>query len=377
METADEQVIQLREDEQEPDGEVFLGEEPSTELFTSDAPAEDDGTVREEFIGTIDVAAASLPQAADAIAQAVRDLDAERAGDAAKPEYQPSIPGILPPFDWRSAQLTTESLETNVAEAEDAWDAAKEEAASCKKTFDKTVEQLRAHIQSTHRARVDAEYQHGKGTGPIAAVPDPETVKAAASCWTEQKTGRPCSICRNLLSAPTNSETAQHVAAAAAVDANAGTLDAAGMAASIGAVTGVVVTADDLAAWTADDFKTVALYLEVYTASPFGVPADRPAILGRPHEAGEDGITCRICGASLPVPADQDGFVAGLLIGLDCAGEAAEPAPKATPRHRKPADRQKAKQARGSKDHAAEQKAEGTKKAASEKSKKKTAGKKR
>lgn len=319
-------------------------------------------------------------KAEDAISQAAERLDQERAGDAARPLHQPSIPGILPAFDWRRAQLTTESLEETVAACERTWDEAKKDAADAKKEFDDAVDTLRAHIQAMHRARIDAEYQHGKDHGPIAPLPDGAPA-AKGPCWTEQKTGRPCSICRSAIAAPTNGDTTQHVAAAAAIDANAGTLDAAGLAASIGAVTGIVVHAESLATWTPQDVKAVAQYLErvaLVASSESGdtTTIEKPSVFGRPHEVGEMGGGCRVCGALMhqfAVAVGQpDGFALGQLVGLDCPGEpeaAAAPARQAKPRHAKPADRQKAKQAKGTKDHAAEQKVEGAQKAAAEKKK--------
>lgn len=368
MET-EEREIQLREDEQEPDGEVFLGdvhEEPAMGAAAAAELGED-----------VEMDVNDLPTAPEAFAQAISELDAERAGDAARPQYQPSLPGVLPPFNWRGAQLRTEALEAEIASTEKAWDEAKKVATECKKEFDDAVEQLRTHIQETHRARVDAEYQH-RGDGPIAPVPDMADVSpgAKAPCWTELKTGRPCSICRNLIAPPTNGDTARHVAAAAAVDANAGQIDAFGMAASITAVTGIVVPAEDLSLWTREDFKVVAQYLERVSAVAAREDGDmntveRPALLGRPHEVGMVGGGCRVCGAlmyQLAVAVGQpDGFAPGQLVGIDCPGDleaAAEPAPLPKPRHTKLADRQKAKQAKGTKDHGAEQRAEGKKRTA-------------
>lgn len=355
-------------DEPIDDGEVFLGDGPEGVHGT--------GTV-EETITDAEPASNALP-VAEALAQAAELLDADRAGEAAKPLYQPPIPGIHPPFDWRSAQLRTEALETSAASAESAWDDAKQEASDRKKDYDSAIEALRKHIQETHIARVEAEYQH-RGDSPIAPVPG-HAAERPGACITEITTGKPCPICRNITVAPDDNGTTPHLAAAILALALEETLGAETMAEAIEEITRVIIPVEDLKAWTPADYKVVARYLKDVAGENHEGIASRPVplILGRPHEVGEIAGGCRVCGALLQQLAElegyNNGFPIGTRVGTDCAGEpvnAAEPTRVTKPRHAKTTDRQKAKQASGATDHAAEQKADGKKRTAKAKKGKK------
>lgn len=360
MDTIEEREIQLHGDEQdEAEGEVFLG----------DVPAEESAAAVDETPAD----SSALP-ATEAIAQAAAELDAERAGDAAKPQYQPSIPGILPPFDWRRAQLTTESLEENVASAERVWESLKKQTASAKGEFDDAVESLRNHIQETHRLRVDTEFQVGRTVDADGAT------VIASSCLYEKTTWKPCRICRapNVNMAGVQPETVRHIAIAActATFSEAGA-DAAELREALYQVTGIAIEHATVVAWTLENQREIGAWLERWTGAqdanedPRGLA--RPVVIGHPHEAGladevnADQQACRVCGGRLAVFRDGVGtWPAGQLVGTDCPGEPAaeaEPTRVSKPRHAKKADRQKAKQASG--DHAAEQVAEGKKKTTS------------
>lgn len=280
--------------------------------------------------------------------------DADRAGNAARPVYQPSIPGLHPPFDFRRALMQTESLERNVAAAEDAWDQAKEEASSCKKTFDAAVEQLRKHIQSMHHARVDAEYQARRADTEATSEASP-AARQATPCLYERTTGKPCPICTRASEAlpSARSEATAHVAHAISVGAIDQAIAADDMVAALRAVLGLVVPVEQLVPWAPDDYKAVGAYLQAFALALEGdadtSKLERPAALGRAHQSTDDS-RCRVCGAlmyQVAVAAGMpDGFPAGQLVGIDCAGEPEnEPARPPKPRHAKKTDRQRAKQA--------------------------------
>lgn len=356
MDVQEEPVIQLHGDEQE-GGEVFLGEVP--EQTVEEMAAHVAESV--ESIELIMPAPEGIP-AAEAFAQAAQELDADKAGDAAKPQYQPSIPGILPAFDWRRAQLLTESLEETVASAERVWEALKKQTAGAKSDFDDAVESLRTHIQQTHRARVDAEFQTSR-TDSTA----PADVVDASACAFERTTGKPCPICRNPREGliPADNTTSAHVAGAAVNSQASDQLEASGLRAVIRELSGVELQEDTVRGWSAVERAQVLAFLEL--------PLDsvRPPQLGTPHEAAEPAGSkqaCRICGAPMPfLPEDEKTWPIGQHVGIDCPGEPgseAEPTRITKPRHagkvRKP-----------SADHGAEQKAEGTKKAAKGKGRKK------
>lgn len=354
MET-DEQVIQLRADEEESDGEVFLGDVPGDELPA--VGGEDAGGA------DLEVDAASLPPVADAFAEAINALDAEKAGDAARPQYQPSIPGILPPFDWRRAQLTTESLEETVASCERTWDAAKKEATEAKKEFDEAVDTLRAHIQAMHRQRVDSEYQDRKPDAQTA----PEDVVQAVGCAFERATGKPCPICRNPREGltPADNTIPAHVAASAVLSQANDQLEASGLRAVIRELAGVELQEDTVRGWSAVERAQVLQHLEL------PIDTERPPHLGIPHEAAEPAGSkqaCRICGAPMPfLPEDDKTWPIGQKVGADCQGDPAadaEPTRTVKPRHAKKTDRQKAKAKAAGTDVAADQVAEGKKKTA-------------
>lgn len=280
--------------------------------------------------------------AAEAFAKAGQELEADLAGDAARPVYQPSIPGIHPPFDWRRAQLTTESLETNVASAERLWESAKKTAAACKSDFDDAVSALREHIQETHRARVDAEFQARRP----ASEPAPAGEVDVEACAFERETGKPCPICRNPVAGirPADNTILGHVAAAAVTLQANDQLEAAGLRRVILALAGVELLEETVRGWSAVERAQVLRYLE----AP-GV-VKRPEILGTAHEAADPSgqkQACRICGAPMPfLPDDTKTWPIGQKVGTDCPGEPGiEPARPPTKRHAKTADASKAKQA--------------------------------
>lgn len=309
--------------------------------------------------------------AADAISKAAEQLDAEKAGHAARPMYQPPLPGTHPPFDWRTAQLRTEHLEAQAAGAESAWDEAKEEASARKKDYDAAIEALRKYIQATHIARVEAEYHHGTDSGPIAPAPvRDERPVAQSACLTERTTGKPCPICRNLTVAPADNDSQPHLAASVLALALEATLEPPSLAAALREILRVIVPLDTIALWTSEDVQILARYLQQTVGDSDEARASKPVplVLGRAHEiGGEMGRGCRICGALMHQLAVDEGFPEGFPIGqrvgTDCAGAAenaaAEPVRTVKPRHSKKSDRRKAKQASAAKDHAAAQKAEG------------------
>lgn len=282
------------------------------------------------------------------VAAAARMLEAERAGDAARPQYQPSIPGILPAFDWRTAQLTTESLEANVASAERVWESSKKETAAAKVEFDEAVESLREHIQVTHRIRIEAEFQAKRP----ADEPAPEGQVDPQACAFERLTGRPCSVCRNPITGIRQADNTVpgHIAAAAVVMQANDQLEASGLRAVLAELGGVELLEETVRGWSAVERAQVLAHLE----TP-GV-VERPAILGTPHEAADPSgkkQACRICGAPMPfLPPDEgidgrDTWPIGQKVGTDCAGEPAadqEPARATSRRHKKPSDAAKAKQ---------------------------------
>lgn len=343
----EEQVIQLREDEQiEPEGEV---------------PDEQEQATAEAFAGVEEIVVPEGMPVADAFALAAEALDADKAGDAARPQYQPSIPGIRPPFDWRRAQLATESLEESVASAERIWEAAKKETSKAKSEFDDAVEALRNHIQETHRERVDAEFQNRTAA---EGAPAPADAVNAAACAFERTTGKPCPICRNPVDGvtPADNTIVAHVASAAVTSQANNHLEALGLRDVIREVAGVELHDDTVRGWSAVERAQVLAHLEMP-----GV-VDRPPHLGTAHEAADHAApnkqACRICGAPMPfLPPEDDHWPIGQKVGVDCLGEPGSDlarAPKAT--H---TDKAKAKRSR-KKDHAAEQKAEGAQKAADE-----------
>lgn len=271
----------------------------------------------------------------EAITQAAQQLDAERAGDAAKPTYQPSIPGIHPPFDYERAQRRTEALARQVTSAEEAWDAAKEEASDCKKTFDKAVETLRTHIKETAAARQDAEYQASK---PASDRP--------RACAFERDTGKPCPICRAPTPGitPADPTVVQHLAAAASELARTDALETADLRLVIAKVAGLELLDETVRGWSTPERQAVVTWLEAPTV------VERPAVLGAAHEAADPAgmhQACRICGGAMPHLPDGDAqtWPIGQLVGTDCPGEPAQEAARPTAkRHRKRSDAVKAKQ---------------------------------
>jgi hypothetical protein len=296
--------------------------------------------------------------AEEALAKAAQELDTERAGDAAKPMYQPSIPGIRPAFDWKRAQLTAESLERNTAKAEADWEEAKEEASSRKKAFDAAVETLRQHIRDMRTPRIEAEYEARKnGTSdatPAAAAAD----SVPAPCAFELKTGQVCPICRTV-SAPRTGEqtTTAHLAKAAFDCAVEQALTPSNLATVIMLVTGIEVPLADVERWSPADAMNVTQYVDQFAAALLKGDATnavpRPEALGRQHVVYDmEGLkSCSVCGAMLAYLATALGheLAEGQLVGVDCPGDPAaegpEPARQPKPRHATKEARQRVKQA--------------------------------
>lgn len=311
----------------------------------------------------------------DALTQAAAALDAERAGNAARPTYQPSIPGILPPFDYRSAAVATEALEANVQSAEAAYNKAKDVASGKKKDLDEAIGTLREHIQETHRRRIEAEYQNGRQsvqetmntlvdaerTGPDAVdrVTAPRGV-----CSFERATGQPCSVCRNPKAATiAQPNSIRHIAdSLSALLVSTKEVDVDGLypefAGALLQIADVHVPADDIAAWSAESRRDVAKWLLDFAIlrdnkdEPWTLPI--PLAMGSFHEAAEasgEQQACRICGAVLlrfagqPIDATIEPYRVGQKVGIKCEGEQQEAARTPSRRHATPRDAAKAKQA--------------------------------
>lgn len=298
--------------------------------------------------------------AVEALQQVAQALDTERAGNAARPLYQQqTLPGTLPPFDFRRALMTAESLEANVQAAEEAWESAKKVAASRKGDYDEAVEALRQHIKEMHTLRINTEYQHGRGERTSVA----ETTGVLGPCVFERQTGQPCSICRSAIAAPApNRDEATHLAASLANQAitagvcavPAGAADA--FVVTVRQVADIELTAEQVRGWTPEDRRIVAVWLQQFAQDaasneePWARPI--PLALGKFHEAAEasgERQCCRICGAVLLDAATLSitaPWEVGQKVGTDCTGEPiAEPARTAKPRHASRKDAAKAKQA--------------------------------
>ena len=297
--------------------------------------------------GTALIANEPIP-VAEALQQVAQALDTERAGDAARPMFQPSIPGVLPAFNAREAMLRIEYAEREVQSTEDAWEKAKKIAADRKKEYDEAVETLRAEIKAQHELRINAEYQHGRASTEAVSV----TPAAAPDgpCLFEVVTEEPCGICRNAdanasgrLHRAERSHVGSSLAAMVVTAVRAGDVDAIERA---GLTVHTVlrwlpdwyVDLEQIRQWAHEDLLAVAAWLEGFASAdePWARPV--PLLLGTAHEAAEasgERQSCRACGACLrdaAVLQVLDPFAVGFRVGTDCPGEEQEAAP--TPRRR-------------------------------------------
>jgi hypothetical protein len=310
------------------------------------------------------VVQAAAEQLASEGMTAAEKLDADKAGDAAKPMYRQSfIPALLPAFDFKTAHLTTESLNRNILTAKAAWDEAKDEAAKLKKEYDETVEALTKHIEKQYVLRMEWEYQERRKaattTGPHEPTPEKRAHEGDRQpCITAQTFGS-CSVCQKP-GGPITEEMARdtlHLAANAANLSVQGDLPDDVLARTITGVTGIVVEDAAVAGWSKDDRIAVLNWLQMFALDRDEEPWARPIPLpmGRFHEAAEptdEQQVCRVCAGVLWRLNTADGVNAtpawpvGQKVGLDCAGaQPVEPARLAKPRHADPKARQRAKQA--------------------------------
>lgn len=122
-------------------------------------------------------------------------LPAGEAIPAAAAIVDQALPGFEPPpYDTAEALARITAQNRTVARAKAEWEAAKDEAATAKKVYDREVDTLSAIIRDADHQSRDADARQPY-LRPVA-----EGV-ASSSCRYEQATGGPCPLCRVLRAA--------------------------------------------------------------------------------------------------------------------------------------------------------------------------------
>lgn len=274
---------------------------------------------------------------ADAITEAAAHLESDQ---VATPR-QPAIPGLHPPFDFASAMASIEEQESEASQAERTYARKAADAKTARKAADDENAKLRKLIQEFRQRRLD--------DAETAARETPRHVPKR--CTYEATTGNPCPVCRSGAGATvTDGASLEHLARVTASSVKDTRAD--GLQAAIEGITGITLMVETVKHWTAKERASIGKWLtwwaDELAAGKNPRSGPMPAAMGRPHEIGEAGKACRLCGASVPTFAradNADGWPAGQLVGVDCAGAPeAEPARTLPKRHASSKARTEAKQ---------------------------------
>ncbi len=299
--------------------------------------------VSEPDVEPVDESPAPAPEVAQADAaetQAVSvpvDENVEAGPETSSAPRDVPLPFPAPPYDYASALHRIALQNREVTAAREDWERAKEDASSCRKTYEREAEKLEKLIAELETQEKDADRQQAAplvgyiAEGAAARAENPEAKKPG--CLYERETGAPCPICRDRKPGdegrdepanplhPMHGEAARGQAIAEALQAK---LREAGVFLDLDEIAAVITSqedADAIAAWA-------GAIVARSSGSSAPSPA-RPDCLGQPHEAAEPGDerqSCRVCGTLLRDSSDNqlDGgtwYPAGALVGTDCEGE--------------------------------------------------------
>lgn len=317
------------------------GEEAVLDGPTGDEEAVHDDALREASGDPVDESAAPFPEVAQAEAaetQAVPgpvDENVEATAGTGPPPRDQRLPFPVPPFDFAAALHRIAEQNREVTAAREAWEAAKEEASSCRKAYEREAEELEKLIRELESQEKDADRRQAAplvgyiAEGVAAGAENAEAKKPG--CAFERETGQPCPICRDSKPGhetrddpvnplhPMHEQTARERADCEALQA---ALREDNVFLDFGTIYSGMTAEQrgELLGWS-DSIPITA-----------GLKPSPPAWF-HPHEAAEPGgerQTCRACGCTLWDAAHQltwrgsdrsEPYPVGSLVDNDCEGE--------------------------------------------------------
>lgn len=225
---------------------------------------------------------------------------AEASLQQASGERQLAIPGLKPPFDYRSAFEAIIAQRVVVRRAEAVAEEKARVAKSAKQNADEEQNEL-SQLEDDFEERVKE----------LAALP-PD-----GKCWFEHATGTPCPLCSN--GEPKEDRaTIPHFTTVVRSLAAAEDLRPNDLVIALQEIARRFLDRGEVEQWSRAELKAVATWLDM----PDKV--GQPKVLGRAHVVGEDGDHCMECGTSLKARAEASGFdqwPPESHIGTDCPGK--------------------------------------------------------
>jgi hypothetical protein len=265
--------------------------------------------------GEMELADEQLP-ASEAFALAQEKL-AEAAGHT-----QPSLPGVVMPFNFQGAYLELEEKAVEVDRLHDEYKALAEEAREAKKAWEKAAE---LHVRMGIELRRRRKAKEGQPAEDLLDASEREQTNLVACLFEQRNQGQACPVCRSEdLKPATARDSEAHLEEVAEV------LDVRSATEVSDALEfiDILVPILTIRGWSPEDRAAVLEWATHGDSSQ--VRPERPKVLGTGHIASKpiDGEpqACTQCDAVL-IALPEDGssanyYTEGLIIGVDCAGRA-------------------------------------------------------
>jgi hypothetical protein len=249
-------------------------------------------------------------------------LAQEKLAAAAGHAQQPSLPGVVMPFNFQGAYLELEEKAVEVDRLHAEYKAAAEEAKDAKKAWDKAAELYTRMALELRRRRKAKE---GEPASDLLDASEREQTNLVACLFEQRNQGQACPICRSDDLKPEAARDSE-----AHLEEVAEVLDVRSATEVSDALEfiDILVPILTIRGW---DQEQRAAVLEWATHGDSSQPRpERPKVLGTGHVASKpvDGEpqACTQCDAVLTaVPedgSDPNYYGEGLIVGVDCAGRA-------------------------------------------------------